>query len=230
MFIERLSKKFNINEPIFIEEILNLFREYSRAQVFRYIDKAKKNKEIVQFAKGVYYIPNITFWGDLSTITADSVIEKKYLRNKGQTYGVFGGIKLLNNFSVTTQMAAVIEVVTNNETTRCREININGRKFVLRKSRCEINKSNCAAYTVLQLFNDFTEQDKLDESARRRLFEYIKNRKVTQKQLFELSAHFPARTAKKLVGSGIIRFYNKSWGVKNIPQLFCDEKGKKRVA
>ena len=204
MFIERLSEKFNINEPIFTEEILGLFPAYSRAQVFRYIDKAKENKDIVQFAKGVYYIPNITFWGDLSTITADSVIEKKYLRNEDQTYGIFGGIKLLNNFSVTTQMAAVIEVVTNNETTRCREIDINGRKFILRKSRCEINKNNYAAYTILQLFNDFTEQDQLDESSRRRLFEYIKNRKVTQKQLLDLSMQFPARTTKKLIGSGVI--------------------------
>lgn len=204
MFIERLSEKFNNNEPIFTEEILGLFREYSRAQVFRYIDKAKERKEIVQFAKGVYYIPNVTFWGDLSTITADAVIEKKYLRNAEQTYGVFGGIKLLNNFSVTTQMAAVIEVVTNNETTRCREIDINGRKFILRKSRCEINKNNYAAYTVLQLFNDFTEQDKLDESSRRRLLEYIESRNITQRQLLELSMQFPARATKKLIGSGVL--------------------------
>ena len=204
MFIERLSEKFNINEPIFTEEILGLFREYSRAQVFRYIDKAKERKEIVQFTKGVYYIPNVTFWGDLSTITADAVIEKKYLRNAEQTYGVFGGIKLLNNFSVTTQMAAVIEVVTNNETTRCREIAVNGRRFILRKSRCEINKNNYAAYTVLQLFNDFTEQDRLDEASRKRLLEYIKSRKVTQKQLLELSMQFPARATKKLIGSGVL--------------------------
>ncbi len=133
MFIEKISEQFNVNEPIFTEEILDLFPEYSRSQVFRYIDKAKENKEIVQFTKGVYYIPNLTFWGDLSTITVDSVIKKKYIRNTNQTYGIFGGIKLLNNFSVTTQMASVIEVVTNKETTRCREIEINSRKFILRK-------------------------------------------------------------------------------------------------
>ncbi len=133
MFIEKISEQFNVNEPIFTEEILDLFPEYSRLQVFRYIDKAKENKEIVQFTKGVYYIPNLTFWGDLSTITVDSVIKKKYIRNTNQTYGIFGGTKLLNNFSVTTQMASVIEVVTNKETTRCREIEINSRKFILRK-------------------------------------------------------------------------------------------------
>lgn len=204
MFIERLSKKFNVNEPILTEEILGLFPEYSRAQVFRYIEKAKRSNVIVQFTKGVYYIPTITFWGEFSTITVDSVIEKKYLRYADQTYGIYSGIKLLNNFSITTQMAAVIEIVTNNETTRCREINIGGRKFILRKSRCEIDKNNYAVYTILQLFNDFSQQDRLDESSRRILLEYIKNYKVTQKQLLELSTQFPAQTTKKLIMSGII--------------------------
>lgn len=76
MFIEKLSKNFNTNEPIFTEEILSLFKEYSHAQVFRYIDKAKNNMELIQFTKGVYYIPTITFWGDLSMITTDSVVKK----------------------------------------------------------------------------------------------------------------------------------------------------------
>lgn len=204
MFIEKLSKNFDTNEPIFTEEILSLFKEYSRAQVFRYIDKAKNNKELIQFTKGVYYIPTITFWGDLSMITTDSVVEKKYLRNSNQVYGVYSGIKLLNLFSVTTQMGATIEIVTNNETTRCRHIDINGRKFILRKSRCNITKKNYAAYTILQLFNDFDDQDKLDDHSYKSIVEYINNYKVEKEQLLELSMQFSARAIKKLIGSGIL--------------------------
>lgn len=204
MFIEKLSKNFDTNEPIFTEEILSLFKEYSRAQVFRYIDKAKNNKELIQFTKGVYYIPTITFWGDLSMITTDSVVEKKYLRNSNQVYGVYSGIKLLNLFSVITQMGATIEIVTNNETTRCRHIDINGRKFILRKSRCNITKKNYAAYTILQLFNDFDDQDKLDDHSYKSIVEYINNYKVEKEQLLELSMQFSARAIKKLIGSGIL--------------------------
>lgn len=204
MFIERLSNKFNNDEPIFTEDIIKLFSDYSRAQVFRYIEKAKDNKEIVQFDKGIYYIPRLTFWGGLSTIAADDVVAKRYLRNDKQIYGVYSGIKLLNSFSVTTQMAAIIEVVSNNETMRRREIEINGRKFVLRKSRCEINSGNYAAYTVLQLFNDFNNNDELNDSSRRHLLEYIKKQNVTQEQLFRMSANFPAKATKNLVRSGII--------------------------
>ena len=196
MFIENLSKNFDTNEPIFTEEILSLFNEYSRAQVFRYIDKAKNNMELIQFTKGVYYIPTITFWGDLSMITTDSVVEKKYLRNSNQVYGVYSGIKLLNLFSVTTQMGATIEIVTNNETTCCRHIDINGRKFILRKSRCKITKKNYAAYTILQLFNDFDDQDKLDDHSYKSIIEYINNCKVEKEQLLELSMQIPARAIK----------------------------------
>ena len=101
-------------------------------------------------------------------------------------------------------MAAVIEVVSNNETMRRREIEINGRKFVLRKSRCEIKSSNYAAYTVLQLFNDLDSNDELNDSSRRHLLEYIKKQNVTQEQLFCMSANFPAKATKNLIGSGII--------------------------
>ena len=41
MFIERLKEKFNTNEPIFTEEVLELFPDFSRAQVFRFIKKAR---------------------------------------------------------------------------------------------------------------------------------------------------------------------------------------------
>ena len=68
----------------------------------------------------------------------------------------------------------------------------------------EINKNNYAAYTILQLFNDFSKQDQLDESSRQKMLDYIKSRNVTQKELFELSLNFSSQTTKKMIRSGII--------------------------
>ena len=56
MLIERLKTKFNTNEPIFTNEILDLLKEYSRAYVFRLINQAKKEGELLYFEKGIYYI------------------------------------------------------------------------------------------------------------------------------------------------------------------------------
>ena len=203
VFTERLKENFNTNEPIFTEEILRVFPDFSRAQIFRYISKAKVDGEVVQFDKGVYYLPRKTVFGQ-STITADMVVEKKYLRNEKDVFGVYSGIKLLNTFSVTTQMAAVIEVVTNNESAKYREIKVGNRRFVLRRARCRIDKDNAAAYTVLQLLSDFGKETKLSVVTKKLLVEYMKEKGVGLNQLFDLSLKFPPKTVKILIGSGLI--------------------------
>lgn len=203
MFAERVRNSFAMNEPIFTDELLDLFSDYSRVQIFRLIDAAKEDCNLVQYSKGVYYLPQKTRLG-LSTITADDVVRKRYLKNNGEVYGIYGGVKLLNTFSITTQMAGVVEVVTNNESAKYREIQINNRRYILRRSRCTIDKSNAAAYTVMQLFSEMGKEDTLDESSTRKLREYITKEGVSQNQLFSMAQVFPARATKKMIGSGII--------------------------
>lgn len=203
MFTERVKSAFGLNEPIFTEELLRLFSDCSRAQVFRMIDVAKECGEIVQYSKGVYYLPQKTRLGN-STITADDVIRKRYLKSTDDVYGVYSGVKLLNAFSVTTQMAGVVEVVTNNESAKYREIQINNRRYILRRSRCTIDKENAAAYTVMQLFTDLGKEDRLDDASVLKLQGYIAKEGVSQRQLFSLAQVFPARATKLMIGSGII--------------------------
>lgn len=203
MFIEKLKEKFNSNEPIFTNEILELFDEFTRAYVFRLINKAKGTGELVQFDNGVYYIPQKTILG-LSTITADDVINKKYVQNGKDVYGVYSGLKLQNIFSVTTQMPNTVEIVTNNETMRCRKVEIDGRRFILRKSRCPISKTNADAYTVLQLFNDMRTQIKLDDWAKEKVIRFIKKNNVSARELMDLATVFPAQTTKNLIVNGVL--------------------------
>lgn len=203
MLMNKISEKFNINEPIFTEEIMALFPQYSRPYIFRLLNELEKSSELIRYSKGVYFIPKKTFFG-LSTITADAVIEKKYLKEYNNIYGIYSGLRLLNLFSVTTQVPNVIEIVTNNETMRCREINLNGRTFVLRKSRFNIDKNNVSAYMVLQLFNDLGTKTKLDDFAQRRLLNFIQEKSISQQQLLTLAMKFPAQTMKNLIGSGIL--------------------------
>lgn len=203
MFIERLKQKFNIDEPIFTNEILELFSEFTRAYVFRLINKEKEIGELVQFDNGVYYLPQMTFFG-LSTITADDVIKKKYLQNGKEVYGVYSGLKLQNIFSVITQMPNTVEVVTNNETMRCRQIELDGRKFVLRRSRCPISKANANAYTILQLFTDLGTQIRLDRWAKERVVSYIRKNNISVQELVNLASVFPAQTTKNLIINGVL--------------------------
>lgn len=54
------------------------------------------------------------------------------------------------------------------------------------------------------MFNDFDDQDKLDDHSYKSIIEFINNFKVEKEQLLELSMQFPARAIKKLIGSGIL--------------------------
>lgn len=203
MFIECLRKEFQVNEPIFTDEILEIFRDYTRAYVFRLIHKAKESGELVQFSKGIYYLPQKTVLG-FSTITADDVVIKKYIRKNKSTIGVYSGLKLLNLFSITTQMPNMIEIVTNNETMRCRKIEIEGRKFILRKSRCRITSKNAAAYTVMQLFSDMKMNELLDENSKQKVIHFMEKNHVSLRQLVDLTNVFPAQTIKKMLINGMI--------------------------
>ena len=100
MFAERVKSSFATNEPIYTEEIIGLFPDYSRPQIFRFIKEAEEKNEIVNFAKGIYYIPRTTFIG-LSTITADTVIARRYLKWNDEVFGIYGGLKLQNMFFLT---------------------------------------------------------------------------------------------------------------------------------
>lgn len=67
MFTERVKSSFATNEPIYTEEIIGLFPDYSRPQIFRFIREAEEKKEIVNFAKGLecdwkMKFPKKNFW------------------------------------------------------------------------------------------------------------------------------------------------------------------------
>ena len=203
MLVERLKKNFNTNEPIFTNEILEMFSEYSRAYIFRLINKAEKKGEIINFDTGVYFIPTKSIIGS-STITVEDVVNKKYVGYKDDVYGVYSGLNLQNMFSVTTQMPNTIEIVSNRESMRCRRIMIDGRTIILRKSRCKIDRSNAHTYTILQLLSEIGMTTAMDDRAKESIIRYMRENKVSNDDLISLAKVFPAQTAKNLMYSGVL--------------------------
>ena len=201
MFMDDLNKNFKKDEPIFIEDILEALKEYSRATIFRNIAKAKENNELKQFSKGIYYMPNKE---NDDFITDSEVIEKRYLCDDNQEFGLYTGLQLLNYFNVTTQIPVVLEIVTNKEGSRKREINLNGKKYILRKSRIEITNDNFDAYRIVELMNNLEVDEKLDNLAKETIIDYMKENNVTKNDLLEICSYFPSKANKNLIGSGVL--------------------------
>ena len=203
MFINIIKNKFKIDEPILTDDIIMLFPNYNRTYIFRLINDAIKKGELVKFSRGVYYLPRQTELG-LSSITADDVIERKFICENNKVFGIYDGISLLNSFFITTQVPNVIEIVTNNETMRKRTIIIDGRTFILRKSRFTITKNNVNVYIILQLFNNISLTENINSFSKEKIISFINENRISQEMLLKNSLRFPSIVLKNIVRSGIL--------------------------
>lgn len=202
--IERLKKKFGVNQPIFTSEILEEMSEYSRPRVFQLLKKAEQDERLIKFDKGVYYIPTETRYGK-SLISVEQVVKKKYIANKEDVYGIFSGLQMQQSFMITNQVPTAIEIVTNNETMWVRETNLKNRNIILRKSRLPITKENVDVYTILELFSNMDMKRYLeDTSVQREVVRFVKEKEIKVKDVFALAGVFPSKTIRNLKESGII--------------------------
>ena len=150
--MEKLNSAFKPNTPIFMEEIQTLLSEYSRPRIYQFIAEAVKSGALMRYDNGVYYIPTKTLLG-VSKLNPQKIIEKKYISSGDSIYGIYGGTLLLNSMGVTTQVPTVIEIFTNNETWRRREVMVGYQKVVLRKARMPITTENVGLFRLMEFFN-----------------------------------------------------------------------------
>ncbi len=201
MDLESRIKTLTPNTPLFTEDLLSLYKDYSRVQAFRFLEKAEEAGLLVNFCRGVYYVPKETSFGP-STFDVDALMERRYISYEEEVYGVYGGLTLLNAFSLADQVPSIIEIVSNNEHSRKRMVIIGKRRFVLRKSRLEINKDNVCAYIIMELFYGLGDEE-LDRESKRRITAFLLEKKVRKDDLVRVASSFPGKALRRLVESGV---------------------------
>ena len=204
MLVSRLEKNYGYDVPIFTEDIFECMNDYSRQRIYQLIKEALEKGILVRFDTGVYYLPTKTEFG-FSTISVDEVVYKKYISNNNETFGIYGKDIIDLNFLLSYQVPNSIEVITNKESRDVREIEIKGRRVILRKSRLEITKNNVKTYIFMELFNNINlRKYKEDLMAQDSVKKYIKKNKINNKKIYELAKFFPAKTMKNLAISGVL--------------------------
>lgn len=204
MLVSRLEKKFGYNKPIFTEDIINCMNDFSYQRIYQLIADAVEKETLIRFDKGVYYLPINTEFGR-STITVNDVVNKKYISNNMETFGIYGKYVIELNFDLSSQVPNIIEVITNRESRDVREIEIGGRKVILRKSRLVITNDNQYAYTLMELFNNISvKQYNEDSRIRERISQYIKKYKICSQSIYDMALFFPAKTMKNLATTGVL--------------------------
>lgn len=199
--VKCLKTQYGENTPICFEDIANVCSGYTRGRVYQLIDAAMNSGLLAKAGYDCYYIPTTTPFGK-SLLNPRKVIEKKYISNKGEVYGFYTGISLLNSFGITTQMPNVIEVFTNNEATKSRRVTINNQTIIVKRARTTINNSNYREMMLLELFN-LADIRSIDARATQKIVDYMKQNNISVQGIMKYAKFVPARAIKNFMSSEV---------------------------
>ena len=199
--VKCLKTQYGENTPICFEDIANVCSGYTRGRVYQLIDAALNSGLLAKAGYDCYYIPTTTPFGK-SLLNPRKVIEKKYISNKGEVYGFYTGLALLNSFGITTQMPNVIEVFTNNEATKSRRVTINNQTIIVKRARTTINNSNYKEMMLLELFN-LADIRSIDARATQKIVDYMKQNNISIQGIMKYAKFVPARAIKNFMSSEV---------------------------
>ena len=146
--------------------------------------------------------PKTTFLGK-TLLDPRKVITKKYISANGDIVGYYSGNTLLNLMDLSTQMSNSIEIYTNNEKTKIREIKIGSQKVILRRSRTKVTRENSAVMQLLELMN-FSSAEFFDKERKDIVCNFIKEKNITRKMISEYAPFFPDKAIRNLITSEVI--------------------------
>jgi hypothetical protein len=198
-FSVALKNKYGYNEPIYVNDIT--FKDYSRVWIFKELQKLVASNEIKRFDAGVYYFPTKMLFGD-SLLDPAKVVRKRFIDNGDDVYGYLAGATLLNMTGVSTQVPNLVELVTNNESTRVRDIRVGSQKVRARRARTTVTKVNCKSLQLLDLMNSIIPGN-LDETEQFMLKNFARSLDVSKDQILQYAGYFPSKAVRNLYESGV---------------------------
>lgn len=192
--LEILKKEYGSNKPIYMKDLdfPMLTNGALRKRMVRLVNEGS----IKRLKQGVYSIPKKTRFGEV-TLSSDQFAEQRYISDGDRIFGFYTGLKLLNEYNISTQVPHTIEIVTNHESSRKREITIGNRSYILRKSYLAITKENVELQKILELF-------RLGETVSVDIIGGMITKKISRAVLQETVAAFPDYVSKRFIESGII--------------------------
>jgi len=143
---ERIGK-YQLTEPILVEELLEGLADHKDA-VYVTINRLAGKGVIENFAKGIYYKPKKSRFGQIG-LDKRKLIEKKYLKRNNMIIGYITGPQLWNECGMTTQIPNRIWIAQN---IRQKKLDYDLNVMVL-KANGEIKDNNIRALQFLDIID-----------------------------------------------------------------------------
>lgn len=198
-----LMENYGYNEPIFLNDLA--IEGLSDNAVRQSVKRLVASGFLERYDNGIYYIPKRDGLLGKSYLDPSMVIMRRYVQNKSEIYGYLTGISFANQLGLTTQMPAVIEIVTNREASNGRMITVGSQRVRIKKPAITVSDSNAE---LLQLLDTIGQAEKYTELTKEEtvetLISYMRKKRFTKEQLSEVSAVITGATAKKMIEWGMI--------------------------
>ena len=195
MIKDYLIDNYGYNEPIFLNDLL--VEGISENAVRQSVKRLVAYGFLERYDSGIYYIPKSGGLLGKSYLDPSIVIMRKYVENNSNKYGYITGLSFANQLGLTTQMPAVIEIVTNREATNGRTLMVGNQKVRVKKSAIPVSEDNAE---LLQLLDSVGQAEKYTELTMKETVEilsaYIRKKKFTKEQLSDVSSALTGATAK----------------------------------
>lgn len=200
MLIDILRKKYEDNEPIYLEdavELMNVTSTYGRSLMSRWV----KEGLLKRFDRGVYYFPKASKLFGVAPFDSQRVLIDKYLGNEDSPFGYYADFTLANMAGITTQVPAKTIIVTNAESgDRRREVTVGKQKVVVSHPKKTITKDNVAALSLLDLISVAEKYSELNrEETIKKIQSYAIKAKVTWQQIKDNIDAYPTRVSRELI-------------------------------
>ena len=195
-----LLETYGYNEPILTNEIQ--FNNYSKPWIYKELKRLCDSGEIKRFEKGVYYIPKKSPLG-MSLLNPAKVVEKKYIKRNEDVCGYYAGYYLLNLLGLSTQVPNIIEIYSNNESSKVRDIRIGSQNIRVRKPRVNITSENAPVLAFLELMN-IVDVHSLDDEKKKIIEKYLSDYNISRKDITKYSPAYPDKAVRTMVESEVI--------------------------
>ena len=203
MLKEYLEKTYGYNEPIFISDLQ--FDNMNDNSLRQYFKRMVKSGDLVRFDTGIYYLPKTSRLLSKTYMDPLKVIIRKYIKNDSATFGYFSGAFFANQIGLTTQMPAVMEIVTNKESTKGRIVTVGGQSIRLKRPAVTVTQENAELLQVIDAIGQMDRYAELEKEDALALYKnYIREKGFSQTQLTEIMPAITGNTAKKLIEGGLI--------------------------
>lgn len=199
-----LLDEYGYDEPILTEQLKEKLK-LNPSTLRQYIKRLSDKGMLAKVQNGIYFIPKKKPMFGSAVLDTDLVVRKKFIEDRDRIIGYKSGTNFANALGLTSQTAAVATIVTNNASAAKRDVSVYKKRFIIRKPRANVNKSNYKLLQVLDLLNNYEQySEKPLEVAKEKILSYLEGVSLNEQEVKEYLDAYPIKTKLRVYELGLL--------------------------